>query len=288
MAVVVGTVNCAENYQKVAILGSAVGDPIVPGLGCLNENDFDTVDAASVALFYEAALAKGDPASAPAPYNLADAANSLINIPMNNYFDDAKRIYSAQMNSLPYDKAATELTKQANKAARQNGTAELACLINEGTSKSGTAITDSNINSIILADISAIRGTGANPGIAVCSPEFYAKLVLAAGKSFDTNVGNELWMNAVAGRYLGVTWIESPLFAAGMKYNDSTGTAKTVDGSGIEYVMWDGSKFAAVNRINEFAIKDGGALFSGVAACMTSQLGVKVLEKGAVIARSGE
>ena len=51
--------------------------------------------------------------------------------------------------------------------------------------------------------------------------------------------------------------------------------------------MWDGSKFAAVNRINEFSIKDGGALFSGAAACMSSMLGVKLLEKKACIARYG-
>ena len=86
--------------------------------------------------------------------------------------------------------------------------------------------------------------------------------------------------------YLGVLWVSSPILAkSSIAYYDSTGTLKTVTPSttGVNFVMWDGSKFASINRINEFAIKDGGAMFSGQAACMSSMLGVKLLEKAACL-----
>lgn len=292
MAIIVGEVNCADKYQQVAVMGSSVGDPIPAGVGCLTENDFDTIDSGSVSLFYEPALEANDPSEAPTDYyqgDLQSGYNELINIPMNNFFDDARKIYSAAANSLPYDKAATELTKLANKAARQNASAELACLAHEGTAVHATASTAETIKQNILDDQSAIRDTGANPTIAVCTPSFYAKLVLAAGESLKSVDSNERWLNATVGTFLGVTWVSSPLLAsASAKYYNNQGVLQTVDLTKIEYIMWDGSKFAAVNRINEFSIKDGGALFSGAAACMSSMLGVKLLEKKACIARYGD
>ena len=289
MAVVIGSVNCAENFQKVAIIGSSVGDPIPEGLGCLSENELDTVDAGSVALFYEPALSAADPAAAPAAYTTQDATNTLVTVPMNNFFDSAKRIFSAVGNSLPYDKAATELTKQANASALQNAKVELACLVNEGTVKSDVDVVGGdggNVIDVALSDITAIKSTGASPKIAVCSPDFYALLVKAAGDALKGVDSNERWLNASVGRFLDIYWVSSPILALeNATYYDSTGTKRVVPLTGISYVMWDGSKFVAVNRINEFSIKDGGASFSGVAACMSSMLGVKLIEPKACIVR---
>ena len=286
MAVTIGVANCAENYQRVAILGSSVGDPIPEGIGCLSEADFDTVDTGSVALFYEPSLEANDPSSEPSAYTAQDATNKLITVPMNNFFDDSRRIFSAVGNSLPYDKAATELTKQANKSAYQNAKVELACLYNEGVQVGEVAITTSNINEVILKDITTIRNTGANPTIAVCSPEFYAKLVVAAGDALKSVEANDRWINATVGQFLGVYWVSSPILTlSSAYYYNRSGEYSAVDLSQAAYIMWDGTKFAAVNRINEFSIKDGGANFSGVAACMSSMLGVSLLEETACIVR---
>ena len=286
MAVVIGSVNCAENFQKVAVIGSSVGDPIPEGLGCLSENDLDTVDAGSVALFYEPALSAEDPPAAPAAYTTKDASNTLITVPMHNFFDSAKRIFSAVGNSLPYDKAATELTKQANASALQNAKVELACLANEGTSVADTDVAENNVIDTALSDIIAIKNTGASPKIAVCSPDFYALLVKAAGDALKGVDSNERWLNASVGRFLDIYWVSSPILALeNATYYDSTGTKRVVPLTGISYIMWDGSKFVAVNRINEFSIKDGGASFSGVAACMSSMLCVKLIEPKACVVR---
>lgn len=292
MATLISGVNCAENFQKVAIFGSSVGDPIEPGIGCLNEEDFDTVDSASVAISYEPALDAETPSNAPKDYANTAATNSLITIPLNNFFNDSRKVFSAVSSSLPYDKAAAELTKLANKSAASNGCAELACLITEGTTIEGTytAPTDdaskTAFNTYLMSFVSKIRGTGANPTIAVCNPDFFSKVVIAAGSAFSSEESNVRWMNATAGMYLGVLWVSSPILAkSSIAYYDSTGTLKTVTPSttGVNFVMWDGSKFASINRINEFAIKDGGAMFSGQAACMSSMLGVKLLEKAACL-----
>lgn len=287
MATTIGTISCAENYQKVAIMGSTVGDPIPAGIGCLTEADFDTIDAGSVSLFYESSLAELNSESVPKDYVNTGASNTLITIPMNNFFDDSRKIYAAQATSLPYDKAATELTKLANKSARQNACTELACLATEGTKKAGEEITSANIKQTILDDQSAIRNTGANPTIAVCTPEFYAKLVIAAGESLKTVEADNRWLSAIVGSFLGIYWVSSPLLAkTDVTYINAAGTKTAAAFTDVDYVMWDGSKFAAINRINEFAIKDGGAVFAGSAACMSSMLGVKLLEATACIVRT--
>lgn len=287
MATIISGVNCAENFQQVAIMGSSVGDPIPDGIGCLTEADFDTIDAASVAIFYEPALTASEPSNAPQPYTAQDATNQLITIPLNNFFDDQRRVFSAQSTSLPYDKAAIELTKQANKSASQNAKIELACLAHEGTAVSGDAITAANIVDTILGDITTIRNTGAAPTIAICTPEVYTKLVSAAGDSLKGAESDARWLNAQVGYFLGVLWVAHPALAKDTaSYYDKSGTKQTVDFTNVQYIMWDGSKFAAIERITEFSIKDGGASFSGSAACMSSMFGVALLEKTACLVRS--
>lgn len=292
MATLISGVNCAENFQKVAIFGSSVGDPIEPGIGCLNEEDFDTVDSASVAISYEPALDTGAPSNAPKDYVNTAATNNLITIPLNNFFNDSRKVFSAVSSSLPYDKAAAELTKLANKSAASNGCVELACLISEGTEIVGeyTAPTDdaskTAFNTYLMSFVSKIRSTGANPTIAVCNPDFFSKVVIAAGSAFSSEESNVRWMNATAGMYLGVLWVSSPILSKELLvYYDNKGYSKSINpvSKGVNFVMWDGSKFASINRINEFAIKDGGAMFSGQAACMSSMLGVKLLEPTACL-----
>lgn len=292
MATVISGVNCAENYQKVAIYGSSVGDPVEPGIGCLNEDDFDTVDAGSVSIFYEPALAASTPEASPKDYTGTAATNTLITIPLNNHFSDSRKVFSAVSTSLPYDKAAAELTKLANKSALSNGGVELACLIHEGTTIDGeyTNPTDdaskTAFNTYLMNYVSKVRSTGANPTIAVCNPDFYSKVVIAAGSAFVAEEANVRWMNATAGRYLGVLWVSSPILSnASISYYNSASELITVTPvtSGVNFVMWDGTKFASVNRIHDFAIKDGGASFAGQAACMSSMLGVKLLEKSACV-----
>lgn len=292
MATLISGVNCAENFQKVAIFGSSVGDPIEPGIGCLNEEDFDTIDAGSVAIFYEPALAPNAAISpAPEDYSNTAATNELITIPLCNFFNESRKVFSAVSSSLPYDKAAAELTKLANKAAATNACAELACLIAEGTEVVGGTYSNPTddasktaFNTYLMSFVSQIRSTGANPTIAVCNPDFFSKVVIAAGSAFSSEEANIRWANATAGRYLGVLWVSSPLLThESLQYYNPAGTSHNVTPTGINFVMWDGSKFAAINRITEFAIKDGGALFSGQAACMSSMLGVKLLEKSACV-----
>lgn len=292
MATVISGVNCAENYQKVAIYGSSVGDPVEPGIGCLNEDDFDTIDAGSVSIFYESSNSIRIPTATPKDYTGTEASNTLITIPLNNHFSDSRKVFSAVSTSLPYDKAAAELTKLANQSALSNGCAELACLIKEGTTIDGayTNPTDdaskTAFNTYLMNYVSKVRTKGANPTIAVCTPDFYSKVVIAAGSSFASEEANVRWMNATAGRYLGVLWVSSPiLINENLSYYNSAGVLNSVNPvtSGVNFVMWDGTKFAAINRILDFAIKDGGASFAGQAACMSSMLGVKLLEQSACV-----
>lgn len=286
MAAILNT-EIAVGYEKVALRASTVGDPIIPSIGCLNAGRFNVTDVGAVELFYLPGKKGTEIKSAPSDYTVTDVNNKPIFIPMNNYYDHATKIFKAQANSVPYDMGADALADEFEEQNRKFGEAQLACLIQEGTRSAATAISQANLKEVVLTDVATIRKTGAEPSIAVCSPTFWAQLVLSAGDSLEMDEVNSRLINAAIGKYLGVYWISSPLLAAGMKYFDHTGAAKTVDGSGVNYIMWDGSKFAAVSRINEAGINQGST-FAGWFAAVSSQLGVRVIEPTAVLVHPGE
>lgn len=288
MATILG-VTAAENYERAAIKASTVGDPIIPGIGCMTEADFNSVDADSVTVFYEPSLKSQDPATAPGDYTTENSTNTPILIPMLSFYHHASKLYKALANSLPYDKMAMNLDKEMAAFAKARATGALAVLIAEGTeSASSDAITQDNIKETVLNDVAAIRATGANPTIAICTPDIWAKLVLAAGTALQMDEANTRLLGATVGYFLGVRWVETPLFSADMKYNVVEGnnvTTKTADGSSVGYILYDGSKFANIARINEVGLKDGGAQFAGASACIDGQYGAEVIEKSAVIVR---
>lgn len=288
MAVTILSTNVAEKYQKQAMVGNIALDPIPRGIGCLSEANFDTIDAGSVSIFYEPALAAADPTSAPADYNLEGASNSLVTIPFNNYFVSAIKMYNAQLNAVPYKMAAIKLDQVLKKDSNSKGRSEIACLINESNTQETAPATPEALAEAVLAARAKISSSGNAANIVLCSPEFMAKVILAAGAAFRTERANQIWTSATtAGEYLGLYWVETSMLGADAtdtyKYNDSTGASKTATPSEVDYIMWDGSKFASIQRVNEFGLKDGGAIFSGVAAVSDNVMGVKVLDPKAVV-----
>ena len=297
---ILGT-SVAENYAKTAIFGATFGDPVNPALGgCLTERDFNTIGAGAVTVFYEAPLAAKDPTAAPAAYGTENAANSAISIPLNNFFNDDKRLWNEVITSVPYAKGQAELNKLANKTARQNGRTEIACLITEGTAASytlaGTETEDQKYAIMYKAITDAavdMRAGGLTPRMALVSPKMYDYVVRIAGAALKSDEANRRLIGYEVGYYNGMWWVMTPLIGEGVattdayKYFDSTnsGTAITVAETTIASVpaiIIDGAYFVSLERITSFGLKDGAPVFNGVLAAMDSMLGVKVLDTKAV------
>lgn len=293
MATIIGSMSVAENYQKTAKFGATYGDPINPALGgCLTELDFDTVNAGAIQIFYESPLAASDPASAPADYNGSAAANSLVTVPFNNFFSDLKKIYGAQLSSIPYNKGLAELDKLANKGARQNGRTEIACLITEGTAEgytlAGTETDDEKLAiqyKAIQKAIDNMRGYACKPKMAVVSPEMYGYIVRTAGAALKSDEANRRLIGYEVGYYNGMWWVESPMLGAhasgAYKYINATGTTVTVAEATVQSIpaiLIDGEFFVSVERITGYGLLDGGVTFNGVGAVFDNMLGVKLLD----------
>ena len=293
MATVIGSMSVAENYQKAAKFGATYGDPINPALGgCLTELDFDTINAGAVQIFYESPLTASDPAAAPADYSGSAAANSLVTIPMNNFFSDLKKMYGAQLSSVPYDKGLAELDKLANKGARQNGRTEIACLITEGTAQgytlAGTETDEQKLEiqyKAIQKAIDNMRGYACFPKMAIVSPEMYGYIVRTAGAALKSDEANKRLIGYEVGYYNGIWWVMTPMLGShasgAYKYYNSASSLVTVAEATVQSVpaiLIDGEFFVSIERITGYGLVPGEPVFNGVGAVYDNMLGVKLLD----------
>lgn len=284
MAITVNGIKCAEGYTDVAMLGSQLGDPVLKDIGCIPEGFFGDLDGeAACNVFYEPAIDEGvntQPTAALGNYTAETAANATLPVIWNNTFQKMQKLPADAVDGVPYDIANVRLESLGKANARANGKRELACLFNEGVQYAyASAATKDNVLERIYQAREAIKSSGANPTIAVCSPEFYTALKMALPNAIASDELNSRMLSGTVGIYDGIRWVESPFVNAGtVYYNDYASTPQSPLMKGIDFIMWDGSKFAAINKLFEVAIKDGGASFPGVGACYAAKLGVRLLE----------
>lgn len=290
MAVTISGISCAEGYTDVAVLGSQLGDPVLKDIGCIPLGFFgDLSGEAACNVFYEPAIdedADTAPASSLGNYTAETLTNGVIPIVWNNTFQKQQKLPADTVDGVPYDIANTRLEALAKANARANGQRQLACLFNEGTkfSYGPNKVTKDNVLTRLYDASEAVRRTGANPTIAVVSPEFYTAMKLALPNAIDTDELNSRMITGNVGIYDGIRFVESPYLGAQggtIKYNTYSGAPASVEMDGVDLIMWDGSKFAAINKLFDVGVRDGGAAFPGVAACYAAKLGVKLLEHGA-------
>lgn len=291
MAVTISGVGCAEGYTDVAILGSQLGDPVLKDIGCIPMGFFGDLDGeAACNVFYEPPIDPGVGGSTPnknlGDYSAETGNNSVVPIIWNNAFQKLQKLPADVVDGVPYDIANVRLEALGKANAQANGIIQLACLFSEGKRMSyDTPVTKDNVIQRIYDASAAIRNTGANPTIAIVSPEFYSAMKMALPNAISSDELNSRMLSGVVGVYDGIRFIQSSLINKGtVAYNNSTNALFTSLMKGIDIIMWDGSKFAAINKIFEAAIKDGGASFPGVGACYAAKLGVKLLESGAAVA----
>jgi len=187
------------------------------------------------------------------------AENSLIDLRLNNTQNKSKKIYQVQANAVPYSMAEEHLSQATIDCKEGWQASGLACLATEGTATDDTsALTKSNIKKLILEARKTVRKGKAVANIVLASVDAYTTMLEAAGDQYTPVVNDAIMQTGQIGRWLGMLWVECNMLDLlnAAKYYDHAGTLKTVDLTGIDFIMYDYNAFSIVDNLEAIRLKD--------------------------------
>ena len=208
--------------------------------------------------------------------------DDLIPIVLNNNYQKSKKIYGVQAAAVQTPLANAQLslaTQECGEGWNQSG---IACLITEGTvSEKSTAITKSNLKEQLLAERASIVKNKGKANVVLCHPDFYAKVLEAAGDQYTPQLNEYMNKNAQVGTWLGFLFIETSGLAEGTvapKYYDYTGALKTVSVEElalVDFIMYNHEALSILTNFDTARIVDSEN-FSGSKAQVEMNSGFRV------------
>ena len=130
----------------------------------------------------------------------------------------------------------------------------IACLAQEGTAATlTTAITDVKKTSLQLAR--KLWRTRAAP-CKSCDTRVLQPGAACRRQGFPPVMNDRIASTGNVGQWLGMTFIEANGAQGSIKYYDSTGTQKTVDLSGVQYVMYYHEALSVISNFEVARIVD--------------------------------
>lgn len=222
------------------------------------------------------------------------AGDSLVSAVYNNNYQKSKKIYGVQAAAVDFAVAEEHLALATNEVGEGKNLSGLGALITEGTAAASTeAITEDNFMTEVLAVRGEVVKAKATADVVLCSPDFFATMLAAAGNKYLPTT-NELVIAAAGGgqvgEYLGMLWIECNGLAstADVKYYDYSGTLKTVTAAtlaNVDFIMYDHNAFGSGDNFTMARIVDSEN-FAGSKAQVEDNVAFRVLESAAVRVRS--
>ena len=201
-------------------------------------------------------------------------ADTLIPIQLNNNFQRSYKLYGVQAAAVDFalgEEALSTATQECREGWMQSG---LGCLVQEGTAAAlTTAITDVK-DDIVKTRAEIVKAKG-RANVVMCSPDFYAQVLLAAGKEFTPTRNDRIADEGNVGVWLGMTFVEANGLTGSIKYYDSTGTLKTVDCSKVQYIMYYHETLSVITNFEAARIVDSEN-FIGSKAQVEMNTGYKV------------
>lgn len=227
-------------------------------------------------------------------FNDEAAADTLVSAVYNNNYQKSKKIYGVQAAAVEFAVAEEHLALATNEVAEGKNLSGLGALITEGTAAaSNEEITAENFTAEVVAVRSEVVKAKGTADVMLCSPDFFATMLTAAGSKF-LPVTNEKVIAAAGGgqvgSYLGMLWIECNGLASteDVKYYDHTGALKTVTAANlakVDFIMYDHNAFGAGDNFTMARIVDSEN-FAGSKAQVEDNVAFRVLESAAVRVRS--
>ena len=229
-----------------------------------------------------------NPKTPASDFNHEKAENELIDLRLNNTQSKSKKIHQLQANAVPYNVADEHLSAAVLDCKQGWQASGIACLVNEGTAlKDTTAITAKNIKSVVLAARKAVRKGQAVANVVLASVETYTTMLEAAGDQYTPVINDEMMQTGQVGRWLGMLWVECNMMdvLTEAKYYDYAGELRTVDLTGVDFVMYDFNAFSIVDNLEAIRLKDSEN-FVGTLAQVEFNTGYRVTTKAKVAVRT--
>ena len=226
-----------------------------------------------------------EPKTPGSNFTNSEYTNTVVDINTNNSFQKSQKVpayYEASMPTNVLMNSTWKVTEDVRIARQKSG---LAVLVDEGTTSSVTSAI-SDIKADILASRATLRTKHARPDVCICSVNVYTEMLKAAGNDYTPVINDDVVTYGRVGYWMGILFVEATLLdgTSSYKYNQANGTAKTVDISDVEYILYDHRGYSIIDRLTLLRVKDSEQ-FAGSLVQEEVDTGFKVTNANTVLVR---
>jgi len=226
-----------------------------------------------------------EPKTPGSNFTNSEYTNTVVDINTNNSFQKSQKVpayYEASMPTNVLMNSTWKVTEDVRIARQKSG---LAVLVDEGTASSVTSAI-SDIKADILASRATLRTKHARPDVCICSVAVYTMMLKAAGTDYTPVINDDVVTYGRVGYWMGILFIEATLLdgTSSYKYNQANGTAKAVDISDVEYILYDHRGYSIIDRLTLLRVKDSEQ-FAGSLVQEEVDTGFKVTNADTVLVR---
>lgn len=285
MSIIYGTLNVDERYSPILEPNLYYDAWMVEGQTYTDQYQTGPAGGIFVHKLRSSAVAPGTPGR---DFTDEAAQDDLIPILLNNNYQKSKKIYGVQAAAVAFAIGEAQLANAVNEVKEGVGQSGLACLISEGTaSATTTAITAANVKAQLLKERAALSKSKCKGDVVLCSPDFYAVVLEAAGTQFTPGWNEQVNGSGRVGRWLGFTFVEVNGLAEGTNkptyYNHAGAKIEVAvaDLALVDFIMYDHMAFSAIPNLEAMRLVDSEN-FVGTKAQVEMNYGYRITNAVAV------
>ena len=188
MAVKYGQMNVDERYAQILEPNLYYNPVLVPGVTCTDEYETGPAGQIYVHKITTSAVEPGTPGR---DFTDTAVSDTLIPIQVNNNFQRSYKLYGVQAAAVDFnlgEHALSTATQECREGWMLSG---VGCLVNDATAATLTSAIDDVKADIIATRTEIVKAKG-RADVVMCSPEFYGKVLLAAGKEFTPTMNDRI------------------------------------------------------------------------------------------------
>lgn len=248
MALVVGQATVATGMSPV-VEGGLYADEVFQD-GVTFTSEYDVGNAGQIQVEVYSPDNSIEPKTPGSDFTHSEYANTVVDINTNNSFQKSQKVPAYVTATMPPTVLVNKtwaVTEDIRIARQKTG---LAVLATEGTeSEDTTAVTSENVKSLVLAARKTLRLKHAKPDTVLASVDTYSAMLEIAGKDYTPVTNESVVATGRVGYWMGMLWVEATLLGGSFKYNDASGSAKTVDTKDVEFIMYDHMAYAIIDKL---------------------------------------
>ena len=284
MAILYGNPNVDERYSPIVEPNLYTDDVLIPNVTFTNKYQVGPAGQIFVHQIDKKSIAVGTPGR---DFTDVAADDTLIPIALNNNFQQSRKLYGVQANSVAFDMGDEYLSDAIASVREARRYSALACMATEGTAYSSTSAvsTADGAVQLLLGMRKAVKDNHGEANFALVSTAIYALLLEKIGiqEVYDPAV-----RTAELLRRFGLTIIECNGFDENAaEYYNSAGTKVTVDLTGVDAIVGTYKAFSAIDNLEVMRIVDS-ELFAGSKAQVEINTGFKVTSADQIIVKKNK